>query len=455
MKKDGQGLFPMCEGSNTTTSNRGDASKPPVILHLSDLHFGYDSSEQQQSDRKLVLDHLGATITSLDLDWRPDIVCVSGDIGYRGHRSDYVEAKAWLDRFLPSIGLSYGRLVLCPGNHDLDRHKSREITGPRDEGEADEHLSIDNWKSFHQPFEDYRRFCQEACIPEFRLGNYANYLVGIREVCGLRFVCCNSAWFHVNDSANGRLWIGLPLIRYMESKGELPLVGNQGNASKTIALLHHPERDLARNETSSYPGRCSTLDYLGQRCHLILTGHSHSLPDEPSERKQALLVKAGATYNDHRYANSFYLLRIEETQLVWWPFIGCPESSGLYWRKHGEPQEKWWPFCVRAFVRTNLDENSRRQPPERKTVEEQIAGLQLELRRHEQTFEWEKGAVVAGQLRVEVEGNKRRLAGPLIMNAYELLAEFEFAKEKMKKMTGKPWDLSLAKHYLAKAKGIR
>jgi len=57
------------------------------ILHLSDLHFGMEPTEKIAStavdQRNLTLEELTKTLAALDEKWRPDLVAVSGDIGWK------------------------------------------------------------------------------------------------------------------------------------------------------------------------------------------------------------------------------------------------------------------------------------------------------------------------------------------------------------------------------------
>jgi hypothetical protein len=63
-----------------------------VILHLSDVHFGCDKSGSARALRQLALDGITSAILKLEPEWRPTIVCLSGDIAYRGRSSEYEEA---------------------------------------------------------------------------------------------------------------------------------------------------------------------------------------------------------------------------------------------------------------------------------------------------------------------------------------------------------------------------
>jgi 3',5'-cyclic AMP phosphodiesterase CpdA len=71
-----------------------------VIVHLSDIHFGRIDPTTVQP--------LADTISRI----RPDLLAVSGDLTQRARRSEFVQARSFLD------GLPFPQLVV-PGNHDV------------------------------------------------------------------------------------------------------------------------------------------------------------------------------------------------------------------------------------------------------------------------------------------------------------------------------------------------
>ncbi len=72
----------------------------PVLVHLSDLHFG-------RTDATVVEALLADLIQN-----KPDLVIISGDLTQRARSRQFAEARAFLDR-LPAPAL------VVPGNHDL------------------------------------------------------------------------------------------------------------------------------------------------------------------------------------------------------------------------------------------------------------------------------------------------------------------------------------------------
>ena len=92
------------------------------VLHLSDLHFGFESREispTASAQRENALKALQGTLNKLENEWKPNIVVISGDIGWKGHENDYKDAKRWLKSLLNSLDLTVNDLVLSAGNHDI------------------------------------------------------------------------------------------------------------------------------------------------------------------------------------------------------------------------------------------------------------------------------------------------------------------------------------------------
>lgn len=72
-----------------------------VILHLSDTHFGSEQAE------------VTAALLQLAQEIRPDIAILSGDVTQRARRSQFADARRFLDHLTASAKL------VIPGNHDI------------------------------------------------------------------------------------------------------------------------------------------------------------------------------------------------------------------------------------------------------------------------------------------------------------------------------------------------
>jgi formylglycine-generating enzyme required for sulfatase activity len=285
------------------------------LLHLSDLHFGYDRDETARDQRREALDGLLKVLGRLEPEWTPHIVVISGDLAWQGRASGYTELGDWLTtKLFPATGLSAADCVICPGNHDLDRKATRALVKrTHDPQEADELLRPEYLADgFARPFSLFVKFAAEFGIPAPQLHDAPNYLAGMRESHGIRFVCLNSAWFCRNSQTDrGELWLGLPQLQAM------PPLSNQGDYDKapiTVALVHHPPDWLANQEINAYD-RPNTYGYLAERVHVILSGHTHGTIEEPTRYYgRASLFLGGASYDNQTYRNNFSVFRLDPAE---------------------------------------------------------------------------------------------------------------------------------------------
>ena len=88
-------------------------------LHLSDLHL--KSNERWSQD--VVLKSLLADISDrFSHDKIPDFIFITGDLAFSGKREEYLMVKDFLNQLLRMTGVSADRLLMVPGNHDIDRN---------------------------------------------------------------------------------------------------------------------------------------------------------------------------------------------------------------------------------------------------------------------------------------------------------------------------------------------
>lgn len=310
---------------------------PIIILHLSDLHFGNEGSDQAKSDAKqAVLKSLLECIAALPPEWKPNMVCISGDIAWSATEDQYKDAEAWVRKLLSQLALTSEDLIVCPGNHDIER--SLAASPPKEHEEADKLflLPIAETDSLHQPFTEYSAFCSRLGIPKYLCGDVESYLVGIRRHRGLVFASYNSAWFAKGGDL-GRLWMGLPLLRHMEAKNQLPKLQAMGSDT-VIALMHHPFDWLHDAEKHQRDLRKCTTEFLCYRTSLLLTGHTHDTAKEPTLlNNRCWHFPAGATYDHDRHFNAFRLIRISPPQIDQISYEYDPRSPDDGWIRKGDP----------------------------------------------------------------------------------------------------------------------
>jgi hypothetical protein len=321
-----------------------------TVLHLSDLHFeegnkGSRPMRREEANRAMFgrLERIlregreareeGQTYD----DWTPDLVAISGDIGYTGQRSDYSVAKKFVEDLLNCLNLSTNSLVLCPGNHDRDWAR---VTEPLD-GEAKAIYPPNGQKSdallcvealtqpakgggpnpMVAPFGEFANFCEEvgSMRPEGIDG--LEYLTGrcettVRDL-PIEFIVVNSAWLSAPRKRGGadpqNMWLGLPLLEHLGLSSSATLAEASPNRLY-IGLCHHPLDWLNPAEFYGLNDRPATYRNLTQNTHAVLSGHVHS-PLEPPSRihNYAQVFTGGAVYTreDDIVSSNLSLLKFD------------------------------------------------------------------------------------------------------------------------------------------------
>lgn len=254
------------------------------------------------------------TLAGLPTEWKPTIVCLSGDIGWYGSEADYKLAKSWLDELLDCCGLDYSRVLVAAGNHDIIFDRASYSSPPSNWADADQFLRLPIAPMYKDAFENYTQFCAQAGISPMRLHGEDSWLVGERLVDDIRFVTVNSSWFCRKGDDRGKLWMGLPQLRDLEAQGQLGFIEDP-STPLTVALVHHPADWLHESERLTYDGRPNTRDFLAKRSHITLTGHTHAHLAHPDRLVRAAYHFPGAAaYAGGTHPNGFRLIRLSPEQ---------------------------------------------------------------------------------------------------------------------------------------------
>ena len=236
-----------------------------TIVHLSDIHFG-------RVDPRIV-PRLVDAVRSV----APDLVAVSGDLTQRARRSQFVQARSFLQQ-LPSP------LIVVPGNHDVPLFN----------------IPI----RLLDPLRGYRRHINSVLEPEFFDDEMA--VVGLNSARAVLF------------SGAGRL------NEAQVTRAAARLQGARANAVK-IVVTHHPF-DLPEGHGEHHlVGRSAmAMERLsGVGADLFLAGHLHvSHVGRTAERYQiagysALVVQAGTLSTRQRgEPNAFNVLRLDRPTIA-------------------------------------------------------------------------------------------------------------------------------------------
>jgi len=98
------------------------------ILHISDIHRGADAPTSNTALLGNLLDDIESAYAEdnsqlgSDEPWLgpPDLVLVSGDLTQHGSADEFDLAQAFLEDLVPLVGGDRQRIILVPGNHDVN-----------------------------------------------------------------------------------------------------------------------------------------------------------------------------------------------------------------------------------------------------------------------------------------------------------------------------------------------
>lgn len=283
------------------------------VLHLSDLHCGRGDREEFRLRVDALIRDLGGLQVS------PDLLVVSGDVAFSGQPEEYELALE--DFFTPLVnrfGLAQDRIIVCPGNHDIDRAKIDDVV--RDGIAA----RLGDTNSAQTLLED-RRYLepqQEAFL------DFMTRLTGNREHNAYfgRCVSVNrirvglgvfdSSWACTGDETYQRVFLTLAQVQDVASILD--------GCDLRIALLHHPldwfhpsEQEIVQQD-------------LRSRFDALLVGHKH----QTSSRA----VTTPSTDCLELMASSFFEGRVE----------GLPDGYCLY---RIDPSNRALDASFRKFIR--------------------------------------------------------------------------------------------------------
>ncbi|MDC3958616.1 tetratricopeptide repeat protein [Polyangium jinanense] len=321
-------------------------------IHLSDLHFGHGKEATTRFDQKLVADaiiHDAVTVAG-ELG-PPDVVFVTGDIAFSASADkEYPTAKEWLDKLLAALKLGPERVLLVPGNHDVDRKKAQEgpsrlvHKGLRSNPDEVNGLleKADEMEVVWPKLAAYQNFAKAFGAPEITpaIPFWTKQLssdLGPVEAIGL-----NTALLSFdNGDSRENLALGLgQLLRALEGVKSDALL---------FVLQHHPPGWLRDGK--------DLLALLKGRPHLLLYGHvhdQHGFVTLPLDSRANLELVAGAGHQDakeegnHAYAWG----RLNRDGLEYYPRAWLKRELKLWAQQILPPEDqKGYSLKLGEFVR--------------------------------------------------------------------------------------------------------
>ena len=241
------------------------------LLHISDFHY-FDENLVYEKVVSAIIDSVKREHLSIDC------ALFTGDLVYYGNRkNDFLKAKKVLfDRLINELGIPKNNIIICPGNHDIDRDSiyptaENSFNTVYNTNEALNKLYHDQNQSYTDsisPSSNYKEF--ERGFYDLDSGDLITPLYSIlfRSIHDVLygFVCMNSAWLSALDKKGSKDRGNL--LYPTDALKEAILKIKQKNCRKVL-LIHHPLHFFREYNASEIEGLVlNSFD-------LMFSGHVH------------------------------------------------------------------------------------------------------------------------------------------------------------------------------------
>lgn len=286
-------------------------TKPIRWLHLSDFHFGTDEYGEGSLSESII-EHIRSREEGL-----PDLIFLTGDIGYSGRSGQYEQFEEQF--FRPLMDLlgpqARERTFMVPGNHDLDR-KTHELIhrttlqqkrprsfDPTEEGRKQRNEIVERFSNF--------ALADFTGIGGGWLEGTAGVFTHQLQIHGINLgiLGLNTAWHCQDEFDNAQITPGANLVK--EGLKQI------SDSDLRVVLGHHPIEWFRDDE------RISIERLFREQRIIYLHGHMHKSESNWKgwPGKGFLTVQAGAAFQareDEQWKNRIlYATAQVETKKLW------------------------------------------------------------------------------------------------------------------------------------------
>ena len=308
--------------------------RPTTILHLSDIQFGRNhrfgwadpKSPDDAFDTLLSRVQKDLDLLARDNGLKPDLIALTGDLAEWGLKSEFEDVAKFAQGLCESTGLPRSRVVLLPGNHDINRSASEAYFLECKSEEQDPVKPFwPKWKHFRAFFDEFYKdldprpaFTEDAPWSLFVFDDLKVVVAGL-----------NSTMAESHQEADHYGHLGEKQLNWFADK----LARYRRDGWLRIAAVHH---NVLRNPTRDDENLRDANDLdrlLGELVNCVLHGHTHDgklgflLPDLPVFATGSAAVNADA--RPPEIPNQYQFIQF-------WP------GKFIRWTRGYAPDRKQW-----------------------------------------------------------------------------------------------------------------
>ena len=257
-----------------------------TILHVSDMQFGaYHQFPSKSSDENTLLESILEDIEQLKEDegFNPDLLICSGDLAEWGFAQEFAQATSFLGALGDKVGVDRARVIIIPGNHDINRNDCLYYFQQAKERNEDAKAPwAAKWKKYEEAFNDFYKSVGNRAT--FQLDQpWSLFVIPELEVvvAGL-----NSTWTEGHDWPDdksldkfkekhqiihaGSCW--LEQWKWFKKRLKAPEFAGW----LKIGAIHHNIEPGARQDDQNLRDAANLETYLGRYLDIVLHGHTHT-----------------------------------------------------------------------------------------------------------------------------------------------------------------------------------
>ncbi len=286
-------------------------------VHLSDIHFYGDRKPENllYEQKSIVLALKKDLLRMARVLGAPDLILLTGDVAFSADaKKEYPAAQVWLNGLLHELGIDRKRLLLVPGNHDVERGTVRKSpvanlvhkelrANPQAldqylENEETQAVFRNKFAAFAEFARNYGGMLLDSTHP------FARWQDPLRGG-GLTVLGLNSALLCMDDHDEGNLALG---------QRQLLAVSEENEQDLLLVLVHHPPQWL--RDGADLKNRLR-----GQNA-ILFSGHVHSaevLLSSPWGDGAPLHFQAGACFGESPWTHGYSWGKIDASGLSYYP----------------------------------------------------------------------------------------------------------------------------------------
>ncbi|MEM6325539.1 MAG: pentapeptide repeat-containing protein [Bacteroidota bacterium] len=305
-----------------------------TVLHISDPQFGRNHrfgrlGEGTPAD--LAFDTLLQRICD-DLDGlkereglRPDLFVMSGDLAEHGKQAEFEDGAAFLIGVADRLGLARDRVIVVPGNHDVNWTASKVYFLEQEEDNQDPVEPYwPKWKRYVNFFDAFYQDVPQAEFTEDQPWSLFTYPELKVVVAGLNSTMAES---HLEDDHYGCVgefqldWFKRELAQYREE------------GWFRLGVVHHNLRRGPDYDNENLRDVESLRRILGSSLHAILHGHTHDGKVDWLDRVTPILATGSAALTQKALQptggvpNQYQVLQFRRDGFTRWTRQYAPEQK--------------------------------------------------------------------------------------------------------------------------------